>query len=146
MQPLDGTESMVIDCSITMAWYFKDEATPYTKAVRASLASNKAAVPVLWPLEVANVLLVGERRNRSTQAQATKWLRLLEALPIAVDAKTPGVAFKEVLGLARSHGLTVYDAAYLELATRLGLPLATLDDALKRAAQTVGVALYVPPQ
>ena len=88
----------------------------------------------------------GERRKRSTQAQATKWLRLLSALPIAVDAKTPGAAFNEVLSLARSHGLTAYDAAYLELAIRLGLPLATLDDALKRAAQTVGVPLYAPPK
>jgi predicted nucleic acid-binding protein len=145
MQPLDGTESLVIDCSITMAWYFKDEATTYTRAVQASLASHRAAVPGLWPLEVANVLLVGERRNRSTQAQATKWLRLLEALPIAVDAETPSVAFNKVLGLARGHGLTAYDAAYLELAIRLGLPLATLDDALKRAAQTVGVPLHAPP-
>jgi YhcG PDDEXK nuclease domain len=70
MQPLDGSESLVIDCSVTMAWYFKDEATAYTNAVRASLATGRAAVPALWPLEVANVLLMGERRKRSTQAKA----------------------------------------------------------------------------
>jgi hypothetical protein len=64
MQPLDGTESLVIDCSVTMAWYFKDEATPYSNAVCAALATERAAVPVLWPLEVANVLLMGERRKR----------------------------------------------------------------------------------
>src|SRR6185312_10896762 len=63
MQPLDGSESLVIDCSVTMAWYFKDEATPYTNAVRAALAIERAAVPALWPLEVANVLLMGERRT-----------------------------------------------------------------------------------
>jgi len=143
---MDGTESLVIDCSITMAWYFKDEATTYTGAVQASLESNRAAVPGLWPVEVVNVLLMGERRKRSTQAQATKWLRILSALPIAVDAKTPGAAFNEVLSLARSHGLTAYDAAYLELAIRLGLPLATLDNALKRAAQNVGVQHYAPPK
>ena len=70
MQPLDGSETLVIDCSVTMAWYFKDEATPYTNAVRAALATERAAVPALWPLEVANVLLMGERRKRSTQAKA----------------------------------------------------------------------------
>ncbi len=63
MQPLDGSESLVIDCSVTMAWYVKDEATPYTNAVRAALATERAAVPALWPLEVANVLLMGERRK-----------------------------------------------------------------------------------
>src|SRR3954453_3336475 len=116
MQPLDGTESLVIDCSVTMAWYFKDEATPYTNAVLASLATGRAAVPALWPLEVANVLLMGERRRRSTQAQAAKWLRFLTALPIAVDNRTPGLAFDPILSLARSHKLSAYDAAYLELA------------------------------
>ena len=68
MQPLDGSESLVIDCSVTMAWYFKDEATPYTNAVRDAMATERAVVPALWSLEVANVLLTGERRNRSTQA------------------------------------------------------------------------------
>src|SRR3954451_21651862 len=103
MQPLDGSESLVIDCSVTMAWYFKDEATPYTNAVRAALAIERAAVPALWPLEVANVLLMGERRKRSPQAKATRWLRFLTALPIAVDTQTPDLAFDPILGLARSH-------------------------------------------
>ena len=142
MQPLDGSETLVIDCSVTMAWYFKDEATPYTNAVRAALATERAAVPALWPLEVANVLLLGERRKRSTQAKATKWLRFLSALPIAVDTQTPGLAFDPILGLARSHKLTAYDAAYRELSLRRGLPLATLDDKLKSAAQAVGVPLH----
>jgi predicted nucleic acid-binding protein len=75
MQPTDGTETLVIDCSLTMAWYFKDEATPYTNAVRASLATERAVVPAHWPLEVANVLLMAERRKRSNPTRATKWLR-----------------------------------------------------------------------
>jgi predicted nucleic acid-binding protein len=145
MQPPDGSETLVIDCSVTMAWYFKDEATPYTNAVRAALATERAAVPALWPLEVANVLLMGERRKRSTQAKATKWLRFLSALPIAVDTQTPALAFDPILDLARSHKLTAYDAAYLELALRLGLPLAARDDALEKAAAAVGVALFTPP-
>ena len=141
MQPLDGSESLVIDCSVTMAWYFKDEATPYTNAVRAGLATERAAVPALWPLEVANVLLMGERRKRSTQTKATKWLRFLSALPIAVDTQTPGLAFDPILDLARSHKLTAYDAAYLELAKRRGLPLATLDAELRAAAKREKVTL-----
>ena len=92
MQSKDGTETLVIDCSITMAWYFKDEATAYTNAVRASLATERAVVPTLWSLEVANVLLMAERRKRSNQTRAAKWLRYLSALPIAVDPETPSRA------------------------------------------------------
>lgn len=145
MQPTEGTETFVIDCSVTMAWYFKDEATAYTNAVRASLATESAVVPALWPLEVANVLLRGERRKRSTQARAAKWLRYLSALPIAVDAEAPFRAFDYTLSLARAHKLTAYDAAYLELALRRGLPLGTLDRELEKAAKAVGVRIYTPP-
>jgi len=145
MQPADGSETLVIDCSLTMAWYFKDEATPYTTAVRAALATERAIVPSLWSLEVANVLLMGERRKRSTQAKAAKWLQFLSLLPIAIDPETSFRAFDPILGLARANALTAYDAAYLDLALRKGLPLATLDNDLKKAAGAVGVALYAPP-
>jgi predicted nucleic acid-binding protein len=144
VQPADGTETLVLDCSLAMAWYFRDEATPYTTAVRTALATERVVVPSLWALEITNVLIVAERRKRSTQAKASKWLRLLAALPIFVDGETAARAFDPVLSLARAHKLTAYDAAYLELAMRRGLPLATLDDDLKKAAQTVGVPLYVP--
>ena len=87
MRPTDGTETLVIDCSLTMAWYFKDEATPYTNAVRASLATERAVVPSLWPLEVANVLLMAEAAA-SNPTRAAKWLRYLSALPIAVNGET----------------------------------------------------------
>ena len=145
MQPTDGKETLVIDCSLTMAWYFKDEATPYTNAVRASLTTERAVVPALWPLEVANVLLMSERRKRSNQMRATKWLRYLSALQIAVDPETPFRAFDHILNLARPQKLTTYDAAYLELAVRRGLPLGTLDRDLEKAARAVGVTIYVPP-
>jgi predicted nucleic acid-binding protein len=144
MQSVDGTESVVIDCSMAMAWYFKDEATPYTNSVRASLATERAIVPILWPLEVANVLLMSERRKRSNQTKATKWFRYLSALPIAIDEKPPFLAFDQVLNLARVQKLTSYDAAYLELAVRRSLPLATLDRDLKKAAQAIGVPLFSP--
>jgi predicted nucleic acid-binding protein len=144
MQPSDGTETLVIDCSLAMAWYFKDEATPYTNGVRASLATERAVVPSIWPLEVANVLLMSERRKRSNPTRAAKWLRFLSSLPIAIDEETAERAFPAIIGLARSRGLTSYDAAYLDLAVRRGLPLASLDRDLKKAAQAVGVALYTP--
>jgi predicted nucleic acid-binding protein len=145
MQPTDGKETLVIDCSLTMAWYFKDEATPYTNAVRASLTTERAVVPALWPLEVANVLLMGERRKRSNQMRATKWLRFLSSLPIAIDGETPFRTFDQILNLARAQKLTTYDAAYLELAVRRSLPLGTLDRVLEKAARAVGVTIYVPP-
>ena len=129
---------------MTMAWYFADEATAYTDAVRDSLVTQQAVVPTLWSLEVANVLVMGERRKRSTEGQADRWLRLLSALPIAIDSEAPFLAFDSILGLARHHRLTAYDAAYIELAVRRSLPIATLDDDLKKAALALGVAMYEP--
>ena len=99
-------------------------------------------MPDLWHLEVANTLLVGERRKRSTQANTVAWMDFLSSLPIAVDEETKTHAFSDTANLARSHNLSAYDAAYLELAMRRGLPLATLDDKLKAAAHAVGVPLF----
>jgi predicted nucleic acid-binding protein len=127
-----------------MAWYFADEATAYTDAVRDSLVAQQAVVPTLWSLEVANVLVMGERRKRSTEGQAARWLRLLSALPIVIDSETPFRAFDSILTLARHHRLTAYDVAYLELAVRRALPIATLDENLKQAALAQGVAIYEP--
>lgn len=137
--PLAG---VVIDSSISIAWCFPDEKHDYSQAVLDTLASTQAFVPYLWHLEVANTLLVGERRKRSTQANTVRWLGFLAALPIAVDEETKVHAFGNTLNLARDHNLSAYDGAYLELAMRLGLPLATLDDKLKVAAAAVGVPLF----
>jgi predicted nucleic acid-binding protein len=138
-----GHEFMV-SCSVTLAWCFPDEAAPEPQAVLDSLATGRACVPSLWPLEVANALLMAERRKRSTQADTANWLTFLKALPLTADDETTGRAWGDTLGLARLHKLSVYDAAYLELALRRGLPLATLDDGLKAAAQAAGVPLYQP--
>ena len=137
-------EAFVLDCSLTVAWFFEDEADAYAQAVEDSLPSTAAIVPTLWPLEVANALLMGERRKRATEAKATKFLGLLKALPIIVDDETAVRAWQESIYLARMHQLSVYDAAYLELALRRGLTLATLDDKLAAAANAVGVAAYNP--
>jgi predicted nucleic acid-binding protein len=138
------TLEFVLDGSIALAWYFKDEADPYADAVAASLANARAAVPLIWRLEVANALLMGERRQLSTEAQAGKWLAYLRSLPIAVDDETNDRAWSEVVGLARAHRLSAYDAAYLELALRRRLPLATLENQLKAAATKAGVSAFAP--
>ncbi len=134
----------VLDGSVTMAWFFRDEADAYAEAVEDSLAHAQAVVPALWPLEVANTLVVGERRKRSTEAQAATWLNYLRVLPIIVDDETAIRAWDDTLSLARAHQLSAYDAAYLELALRRGLTLASLDDRLKDAAAGVGVVGYKP--
>jgi predicted nucleic acid-binding protein len=139
-----GVAEFVLDGSLALAWYFKDEADPYADAVAARFPSARALVPVIWPLEVANAVLMGERRQRSTQAQATKWLTCLGSLPITVDDETNDRAWGEVLSLGRAHGLSAYEAAYLELALRRALPLATLDDNLKAAASAAGVPAFAP--
>jgi predicted nucleic acid-binding protein len=139
-----GVAEFVLDGSLALAWYFKDEADPYADAVAARFPTARAAVPVIWPLQVANAVLMGERRQRSTEAQAAKWLGYLGSLPISVDDETNNRAWGDVLSLARAQRLSVYDAAYLELARRRGLPLATLDDKLKAAASAVGAPAFAP--
>ncbi len=135
-------EGLVIDSSVAIAWCFPDERDTYSQSVLEALASEQAIVPDLWHLEVANTLIVGERRQRSTQANTVTWLGFFNSLPIVVDEETRAHAFADTLSLARECGLSVYDAAYLELAIRRGLPLATLDAKLKTAAASVGVSLY----
>jgi predicted nucleic acid-binding protein len=139
-----GVAEFVLDGSLALAWFFKDEADAYADAVAARFPSARAAVPLIWPLEVANAVLMGERRRRSTEAQAAKWLTYLGLLPIAVDDETNDRAWGEVLSLARAYRLSAYDAAYLELALRRGLPLATLDDKLRAAASAAGVPAFAP--
>jgi predicted nucleic acid-binding protein len=132
----------VLDNSIVMAWSFEDETDEYADAVLDRLAKARAVVPALWPLEVSNALLMGERRKRSTEANTIAWTGILSALPIVIDDETNAHAWSDALNLARGHNLTAYDAGYLELAIRRGLPLATIDGKLKLAAKAVGVAIF----
>lgn len=132
--------SFVLDCSVTVAWLFEDEATPAIDALQDQLTEEVALVPGHWRLEVGNVLAQAERRKRLTPAQTLAHLELLGRLPVATDDETDSRAFREILSVARNEGLTTYDAAYLELAARRGVPLATLDRALARAARRAGVA------
>jgi predicted nucleic acid-binding protein len=136
--------AFVLDGSVTVAWFFEDEANAYAVSVEDALAVAHVIVPGLWSLEVTNALLVGERRKRASAATVTEFLRLLSALPIAVDEQTSSRAFADIIRLARTHHLTAYDAAYLEVALRHGLPIATLDNKLRRAAEVAGVERYLP--
>src|SRR5271166_3728136 len=137
-----GTKRLVLDASVTLAWCFPDESTPYTEGVLDLLATGaEASTPAIWPFEVASALLVAERRKRITTAQVTSVLQRIASLPISVDPVRMDYAFGQILAAARGKKLTEYDAAYLELAMREGLPLATLDDQLKQSARSAGVAL-----
>lgn len=131
----------VLDCSVCMAWCFKDQADSYTRAVLDRIAASQPLVPSVWPLEVSNVLLVGERRRKLNQTDSSRFVDFLRELPIAVDEEAPRRAFDSIISLARDHRLSAYDAAYLELAMRHGLPLATRDEQLRKAARNVGVPL-----
>jgi predicted nucleic acid-binding protein len=138
-------DDFVLDCSVTMAWCFGDEATAYTDGVRDCLAEKRAVVPSIWPLEAANATLMGERRKRLDEARGQRFFVLLAALPIVVDSETSSRAFGDIVHMARTHQLSAYDAAYLELAIRRGLPLACNDGKLRNAALAAGVALFTPP-
>jgi predicted nucleic acid-binding protein len=134
----------VIDNSVVMSWCFQDEGSNYTEAVLESLESGEAFVPAVWPLEVGNALLAAERRKRLSEASVVRFLTLVAGLPIVVEQETPERMLKETVSLARQHGLSTYDASYLDLAMRLGLPLSTQDASLKKAAKKCRVPLYKP--
>lgn len=137
-------ERFVLDGSVTLAWLFHDEKDPYADAIIAKLPDLAMLVPRLWHLEVGNVLLVGERRKRCTQADTTSWLSFLSKMPVHVDGATENRAWSDTISLARQHDLSEYDAAYLELALRERVPLATLDGKLEAAARAAGVEIYRP--
>ena len=131
--------SFVLDASVAVAWCFDDESTPAAWALLDRLRTTPAHVPALWALEIGNILLGAEKRQRITRARAVAFLGILGDLDIRVDPALPGRAFRDVLPLAREQRLTTYDATYLELAMRLGLPLATKDRALARAATALRI-------
>jgi len=130
------------DASATLPWAFEDEATPWTESLLERVLGGEAvSVPAHWPLEVANSLLMAQRRGRVTTRQIDEFIDDLAALPIMVEGARLPADWHGILGLAEKHRLTAYDAAYLDLAKRSGLPLATLDGALRRAAKAEGVVL-----
>ena len=133
--------SLVLDCSATLAWVYGEEVTEAVRAVFNAVGVDGAWVPSLWRLEVANVLEMGVRRRRHDAAFRDATLADLALLPIRLDPETDQHAWGATARLATRHGLTVYDAAYLELARRRDLPLASLDQELRAAALVEGVPL-----
>lgn len=132
----------VLDCSVALGWCFADELDTYANTVLGAMERHEALVPGLWPLEIANTLLMAERRRRLKEADSQRFLDLLAALPIEVDRETAARATSATLSLGREHGLSAYDAAYLELAMREGLPLATRDRTLRTACRAGGVRVF----
>lgn len=133
--------SLVLDSSVTAAWIYSDETTAAVRHVLTLVTTSGAWVPAHWRLEIANILEMGVRHRRTTAAFRDETLADLALLPVQLDAETDKQAWGASLRLAVRHGLTLYDAAFLELAKRRGLPLATLDAELRSAAQTENVPL-----
>jgi predicted nucleic acid-binding protein len=132
-----GPVGFVVDASVSAAWFLPDEATAFTEAALQATATQDVWVPALWRLEMSNLLLRAQRRKRITADKRAELAALASALRIKVDHEA--VAITVIDALAARHGLSAYDAAYLELALRRGLPLATQDDALSGAMIKAGV-------
>jgi predicted nucleic acid-binding protein len=132
----------VIDSSIALTWCFEDEASAETDDLFERVRDDGAVVPGLWHLELSNVLLQAEKRGRISATDIALRLELIADLPIAVDQETVARSWREILILARAEHLTTYDAAYLELAIRHGLPLMTKDDELGAAAKRLGISVF----
>lgn len=131
----------VLDASVALDWHFEDETSEYAEHVLDRMETDEAIAPALWPLAMANGLIVAERRGRLSPAKLARAVELSLDLRVSLDEVSVAHALGPVLDVARSQGLTAYDAAYLELAMREGIPLATQDDDLRAAAARVGVPL-----
>jgi len=130
--------SLVIDASVVAAWVFADERSTASASILRSVGAHGAVAPAIWPLEGENLLLTGERQGRMTRGERDAFLVRLAELPVRIEMPA-WVGVNEALALADTHRLTAYDAAYLELAHRLHLPLASKDDLLVLAAAGLGV-------
>lgn len=137
-------KEIVIDASVALAWCFPDERSVYAERVLEALEGRVVLVPAIWALEVANGLLVAERRKRIEQPDILRFTNLLEALAVREVALPARANIEGVLPLARAYKLSAYDASYLDVAIRSGAELATADDALERAARKAGVPIMTP--
>lgn len=131
--------AFVVDNSVVIGWLLPAQATAYTRRILARVRREQIVVPSLWPVELANVMIVRQRRGAMTAAQIHAALQRIQRLGVSVDGEP--VAPENLFAVGERHGLSAYDAAYLELAQRRGIPLATGDVGLKRAACAAGVFL-----
>jgi predicted nucleic acid-binding protein len=137
--------NFVLDNSVTMRWFFGDgkpQELAYAGKVLDAMKQGRALVPVTWGLEVANVIAKAEAKSLVTEARSGAFLEMLDGIDIEVDAATFAHVLSDTLQLARRYKLSAYDASYLELALRLGKPLATLDEDLQKAAKKAGVKKF----
>lgn len=135
--------ALILDCSATISWLMPDETSEQSNFLLNMVTEKGALVPSLWKLEVGNVLLMAQRRNRISIVERIMIIHDLEKLPILIDTETVHYTWTETFALAEKFKLTLYDAAYLELAIRCDLPLATFDVALAKAAKTTKVFLEI---
>ena len=133
---------VVVDASVALAWCFPDEGSKEADRMLAALKGITIFVPAVWSLEIANAILVGERRKRLKHPEILRFLALLESLPVSQDDQTVSESITHVLPLARAHGLSAYDAAYLELAIRHNCPVATFDSGLEKAAKDARIDIF----
>ncbi len=131
--------AFVLDCSVALSWYFKDEATDRTNELRERIMEEQLFVPALWPLEITNALLAAYRRKRIVKNDLANILSDLRELPSEVDRETDAMVWEHSLHLAQRHRLSIYNATYLELALRKQASIATLDKELIRASKSAGV-------
>lgn len=134
--------ALVVDASIALAWYFKDEVSPLAMAAFEASNSMRIVVPSHWYFEVSNGMLMGERKGRMELSDVGPFVSRLSDLMIEIDVAPVTSAMTQILPIARDYQLTVYDALYLELAGRHALQLATLDADLASAARRAGIALF----
>ncbi len=131
----------VLDCSMTMSWFFEDEADAYADRAMDRLNAGGAIVPQIWNYEIVNALIVGEKNKRLERTQSQGILKRLRKLPIVIDKLQPNETMAEILLLSGKYKLSAYDAAYLELAVRLALPVATRDNVLAKSVIASGLQL-----
>jgi predicted nucleic acid-binding protein len=133
---------VVGDASIALAWCFPNETSDYADGVLVSLEGKTMLVPAVWSLEIASAILASERRKRLGRAEIVPFTTLLESLSLVLDVRPVATHVNDVLPLARKHGLSAYDAAYLEHSIRHRVPLATLDEKLQRASRAVDIGIF----
>ena len=133
---------VVVDASVALAWCFPDEGSDYADRVLVAVEGHVVLVPALWSIEITNALLVAEKRKRIKQVETRRFIDLLSELTVVMDARSVADAVSDILPLGREYVISAYDAAYLDVAIRHGVPLATLDSNLRKAGSSAGIEIF----
>ena len=133
---------IVTDASLALAWCFPDEASEYADRILVALEGHAILVPALWSVEITNALLTAERRKRVKPPEIRRFVELLDGLTVIIDSQSVAESVSNILPIAPEYGLSAYGAAYLDVAVRHGAPLATFDNALRKAGQKAGIEIF----